>query len=134
MTRDELRQMIQEAVQTALNEKRNLDYLSDDIPTRSIIGESWNQIIWRLGNLMGEVEGFNETFGYTMQKMGMKEKLAIQSYMEQLQQIIKLLEQLHPAIKVMTQVEQYDELNEGHPHGRYAQQAGATPFETPQDF
>ena len=72
MTRDELRQMIQEAVQTALTEKRDLDHLTDGIPNRSIMGEAWNKIVWKLETLMSEVEGFNESFGYTMQKMGMK--------------------------------------------------------------
>jgi len=134
MTKEELRQLIQEAIQTALNERQNLEYLSDDIPTRTIIGEAWTQIIRKLETLIGEVESFNDSFGYTMQKMGMKEKLAVQSYVAQLQQIVKILEQLHPAIKIMTKIEQYDELHEGHPHGRYAQQAGATPFDTPQDF
>lgn len=133
MTKDELRQLIQESMKEVLNERRDFDYLTDDIPNRSIIGESWNTLIWKLGTLMDEVQDFNSTFGYTMRKMGMKEKLAVQSYMAQLQQIVQTLEQLHPAIKVMTDVEKYDELHEAHPHGRYAQQAGATPFQPPGD-
>ncbi len=134
MTRDELRQLIRESIQEVINERRDLDHLTDGIPNRPIVGEAWNQIVWKLETLMGEVEDFNETFEYTMRKMGMKEKLAVQSYMAQLQQIVQILEQLRPGIKVMTDVEAYDELHETHDHGRYAQQAGATPLEPPQDF
>lgn len=35
--------------------------------------------------------------------------------------------------KVMKELED-NNISEIHPHGRYAQQAGATPFETPQDY
>lgn len=133
MTKDDLRQIIKEAVQSALDERRDFDYLSHDIPGRTIIGGNWNEIVRRLENLMNEVEGFNETFITTMKSMGMKERLATQSYVQQLQQVVKILEQLRPAIKVMTEVETQDELSENHIHGRYAQQAGATPFRPPGD-
>lgn len=34
----------------------------------------------------------------------------------------------------MRTLEEEDDVEEEHPHGRYAQQAGATPFQTPQDY
>jgi len=50
-----------------------------------------------------------------MQKMGMKETRRSILH-DQLQQIVKILEQLHPTIKVMTDVEKYDETSRTHPH------------------
>jgi hypothetical protein len=45
--------------------------------------------------------------------------------------------QVKGTIEVKTSGDDYEKMRkmeENHPHGRYAQQAGATPFETPQDF
>lgn len=40
----------------------------------------------------------------------------------------------HAGDKIEKIIQRLDGLSEEHPHGRYAQQAGGTPFETPQDF
>jgi hypothetical protein len=78
---------------------------------------------------MDEIEGFNDLFGSPR-----NEKIATESYLAELKQILSILERLHAPVRTMSQIQEKDGLSEEHPHGRYAQQAGATPFEPPQDF
>lgn len=135
MTSAQLKKIIKEAVQEVLNERRNYDYLTDGVhSSNTMIGEAWNKAIYSLATLIDEIESFNSNFGYTMSKMGVKEKLTTQSYVAQLEQVMQILGQLHAPVKIMSDIESKDAISEDHPHGRYAQQAGATPFEPPQDF
>ncbi len=127
MNKNDLKRLIKESLHEILSEKYNYDALIDDVSSRTMIGSAWNKMIYQLSNLMDEVEGFNASFGGA-------EKIATDSYLAELKQILSILERLHAPVRTMSQIQEKDGLSEEHPHGRYAQQAGATPFEPPQDF
>jgi hypothetical protein len=109
MNKTELHRLIKESMEEVLNETQNLDHLRDGIPPRPIIGEAWNRVIQNLETLIGEISEFNSTFGTTMGRMGIKEKLATRTYVAQLQQVAQILEQIYPAVKTMTNIERQDQ-------------------------
>lgn len=133
MSPTELRQLIKETVQNVLQEV-DYDHLTDDIPSGSELGEAWTKAIRNLATLIDEIDGFNDRFSIASRKAGVQQKIADQTYVAQLKQIMQALEQLHAPVKLMAKIQQVDNyMEEGHPHGRYAQQAGATPFLPPED-
>jgi hypothetical protein len=134
MSPTDLRKIIKETVQDILSERYDYDHLTDDVPSSSEIGKAWSTAVYSLATLMNEIDGFNDSFATALQKAGVQQKIAEQTYLAQLKQIMQALEQLHAPVKLMAKIQQMDGLyQEDHSHGRYAQQAGATPFQPPQD-
>lgn len=88
---------------------RNYDHLTDGINSSSDIGKSYSDSVYSLTTLINEVENFNETFRSTMRRFNINQKLNTASYVQQLEQVIKILEQLHQPIKLMTKIELADQ-------------------------
>lgn len=133
MSPDALRQIIKETVKEILDESHDLSAMRDDMPGGSELSEAWSKMLYQLEVVLDEVDGFNERFAHTMSRMGIKQKLMTQTYVNQLNQIVQMFQQLHAPVREMSRIQREDNLYEAHPHGRYAQQAGATPFQAPGD-
>lgn len=134
MTTKELRKIITETIKDVLKENDNLTN-DDFIPSITTIGKSWNTIVRNLDTLILEIEGFSRNFESTIRDMGMENELLFERYKYALIQMEDMMKELRPDIKKLVDIETKDKSKlKEHPHGRYAQQAGATPFETPQDF
>ena len=131
MTKAELKSLIQESVQEVLTESlTDLDVLTDGISNSTITGKSWNQLVRNLASVIDEVKDFQGQ--YSNPAHGPMPN--VRDSMIHLKQIVELMSKIKPTIYGMDDIERKDTMREEHPHGRYAQQSGATPFETPQDF
>ncbi len=126
MTKSELKSLIQESVQEVLKESlTDLDVLSDGISNSSITGKSWNQLVRSLAAVIDEVKDFQGQ--YSSPAHGPMPN--VRESMMHLKQIVELMSKIKPTIYGMDDIERKDQMREEHPHGRYAQQAGATPFD-----
>ena len=126
MTKGELKSLIQESVQEVLQESlTDLDVLSDGISNSTITGKSWNQLVRSLASVIDEVKDFRGQ--YSDPRHGPKPN--VNEAMLNLKEMVRLMSNIKPAIWGMDDIERKDTMREEHPHGRYAQQAGATPFE-----
>ncbi len=126
MNKKELQSLIRESVQEVLNESlTDLDVLTDGISTSTITGKSWNQLVLSLASVIDEVKDFRSQ--YSDPRHGPMPNL--RDSMIHLKQIVELMSKIKPTIYGMDDIERKDNMTEEHPHGRYAQQAGATPLE-----
>jgi len=127
MTRYDLHQLIQEAVREVICETSvDLESLHDGISTSTITGKQWFKMVNEIASLINEVNEFKSQ--YASQRHGPLPNM--DGAMINLNKIVQLLELVKPVIIGMDAIERKD-MSENHLHGRYAQQAGATPFEAP---
>lgn len=130
MQPEDLRALIKEAVQEVLKESpATLDALTDGVSTSTITGEHWNKLVRHLESVIEEVRDFQSM--YSSRLHGPTPNVA--AALTKLKEVVRLMVEIKPTILGMDDIQRKD-MSEGHPHGRYAQQAGATPFEVPQDF
>lgn len=108
MDKNELRGVIEETVKKMLKEGVDLDYLTDDLNSSSEIAKAYIQAVNALSYLIMEVDGFNESFASALHKQGIREKIPTATYVQQLMQVVKLLEQLQKPVKFMSEVERRD--------------------------
>lgn len=129
MSPTDLRQIIKETVEKVLKESRlELDHLQDGISTSTIIGKDWFKLISNLESLINEMNEWKSQ--YSSNTHGPLPN--VQGALVNLQMIVKLLTEVKPVVIGMDDIERKD-MSENNPHGRYAQQAGATPFNAPGD-
>jgi hypothetical protein len=92
-----------------LLDMRNYDHLTEGINSSTETGKAYTQAVYALTSLINETEGFNVTFSTTMRRLNINQKLNTASYVQQLEQVIKILEQLHQPVKLMTKIEIADQ-------------------------
>lgn len=130
MQAEDLRALIKESIREILKESpATLDSLTNGVSTSTITGEHWNKLVRQLESVIEEVRDFRSMYSARLHGPTPNVDEAILN----LREIVRLMVLIKPTILGMDDIQRKD-MSEGHPHGRYAQQAGATPFEVPQDF
>jgi hypothetical protein len=107
LKRDTLKKLVKETIKAlALKEGNqiNLDRLGQGIAPNSITGKYWLELIRGIEGLLNEAPAFNGQ--YLTQKANINDR----SITEKLNQVVKILEEIHPEIQKMSKHERDDQL------------------------